>query len=136
MKSVLKIILLLTLTVFAGRSYAQESDVHCLPIQESRVIHAMAYQKLLQDTLINELSGKVELLESERITIYRDYEDLLQSERNKTSIAQQISQQHEKVSESLERENHELTKQNRSLRFQRTGAVILGVMLAGIAVVN
>jgi hypothetical protein len=96
----------------------------------------MAYQKLLQDTLINELSGKVELLESERITIYRDYEDLLQSERNKTSIAQQISQQHEKVSESLERENHELKKQNRSLRFQRTVAVILGVILAGLAIAN
>jgi hypothetical protein len=96
----------------------------------------MAYQKLLQDTLITELSGKVELLESERITIYRDYEDLLQSERNKTLIAQQISQQHEKVSESLERENHELKKENRSLRRQRSLSVVLAVVLGVVAIVN
>jgi hypothetical protein len=113
-----------------------QDDVHCFPLAESRQIHALAMQKLIQDSVINELAGKIDLLEDEKTTIRRDFTALLAAETEKTSLANQVSEQQKLVSQSHERENKELRKKNRSLRFQRTGAVILGVILAGLAVVN
>jgi hypothetical protein len=109
---------------------------YCLPIDKARLAISDALIKHGQDTLIHELQGKVSLLEGEKISIYRDFTALLASERTKTSLANQVSHQQKLISQSFERENKELRKENRSLRFQRTGAVILGVILAGLAVVN
>lgn len=89
----------------------------------------MAFQKLIQDTLLIELSGKVGLLETENVRIYREFTALLASERVKTSLVNQISEEQRKVSQSHERENKELRKKNRSLKWQRNGAVVLGLVV-------
>jgi hypothetical protein len=101
-------------------------------MNESRVIHQLAFQKLIQDSLITELGAKITLLEDEKTTIRGDFTALLAAETEKTNLANQVSHQQKLVSQSFERENKELRKENRSLRFQRTVAVILGVILASL----
>lgn len=106
-----------------------QDDVHCFPLAESRQIHALAMQKLIQDSLITELGAKIDLLEDEKTTIRRDFTALLAAETEKTSLANQVVQQQKLVSESYERENKELRKKNRSLKWQRNGSVVLGLIL-------
>ena len=103
--------------------------MHCLPLNESRVIHQMAMQKLIQDSLITELSGKITLLEDEKTTIRRDFTALLAAETEKTNLANQVSEQQKLVSQSFERENKELRKKNRYLKWQRNGSVVIGLIL-------
>jgi|GEM_PF-4395364 len=93
----------------------------------------MAFQKLIQDSLIVELSSKIDLFETENTRIYRDFTALLASERAKATLANQISEQQKLVSQSHERENKELRKKNRSLRWQRNGAVLLGLVVIGLS---
>lgn len=110
--------------------------MHCLPLSESRVIHQLAFQKLIQDSLITELGAKIDLLEDEKTTIRRDFTALLAAETEKTSLANQVSEQQKLVSQSFERENKELKKENRSLRRQRSLAVVLAVVLGVAAIMN
>jgi hypothetical protein len=93
-------------------------------------------QKLIQDSLITELGAKITLLEDEKTTIRRDFTALLAAETEKTTLANQVSEQQKLVSQSFERENKELRKENRSLRWQRSGAVLLALILGAFAVVN
>lgn len=89
----------------------------------------MAFQKLIQDSLVIELSSKIDLYETENTRIYRDFTALLASEKAKTTLANQVSEQQKLISQSHEKENKELRKKNRALKWQRNGSVVLGLIL-------
>ena len=120
-------LVLLSWTACAVRCTAQ--DRHCIPLTESRRLHADALRSYVQDSVIVELSGKIGVLEAENARVYRDLTGLIEVERAVSESQKVISGTWEKLSESRERENKELRKKNRVLKWQRNGAVALGLLV-------
>src|SRR5688572_17611603 len=90
---------LLTLILYGGSCYAQ-SEVHCMPLEESRIIHEMAHESLL----IPELKGKIELLENQRSDYRKSFDELLANEKEKYRVQLEKFDEQVKISQSYDQE--------------------------------
>lgn len=97
---------------------------------------ADAYQNRIQDSLISELSGKIRLLEQEKQTFHININNVLQNEQAKVKDATLLSEDYKKLYEVSEHENKHLQKSEKKAKRKLTAAVILGVLLVGLAVAN
>jgi hypothetical protein len=119
---------LLTLILYGGSCYAQ-GEVHCLPLDESRIIHEMAHESLL----IPELKGKIDLLESQRDDYRRSFDELMAVEKEKHLVQLEKFDEQVKISQSYDQELKGLKKAERRARRQRNVAIGLGVILLTVA---
>lgn len=109
---------------------------HCIPLEQSRLLHADAYRSYLQDTVISELSGKVTLLESKVSSIRDSFSEQLNLEREKNTLQSQNVEGFKSQILSYESENNYLKKREKKARRERNVAIGLGVILLALAVVK
>lgn len=92
-------------------------------------IHQLAMRKLIQDTTINRLEGRVIILENEKYSIRENMTAELDTERATAAELRVKLQAEEGISGTYKEELQDMKKKNRSLRWQRNGAVVLGLVV-------
>lgn len=119
------------LIAYASSCYAQ-ADNHCIPLDESRIIHRMAHESLM----IPELKGKIDLLEKEKEDYRKVFDHMMAIERSKYD--QQLSKFDEqvKISASFDQQIKGLQRAERKARRERNIAIGLGAVLIVLAVVK
>lgn len=127
---------MLLIWILPYSAFTQTDTTYCLPIKKARLLVADAYQNRIQDSLISELSGKIRLLEQEKQTLQININNIILNERAKTNTANLLSQNYKRLSDTNEQESTYYKKQLKKSRRKLTAAVILGVLLVGIAVTN
>jgi hypothetical protein len=96
------------------------------------VADAMARKSL--DSMVVELNGKVALLESDKITTAKNFNDLLVIERDRAQIEKEIAQQQKAISGTYKDEVKHLKKKVRSRTWQRNGAAGIAIVFLVLAV--
>jgi hypothetical protein len=119
------------LIAYASSCYAQDK-LHCIPLNESRIIHQMAHESLL----VPELKGKIELLEAEKVNYRKTFDELIALERVKTRMELEKFEVQVKVSSSYESQLKALEKEARKARRGRDVAIGLGIILIVVSVVK
>lgn len=107
---------------------------HCLPLEISRKLHHDAVRSYLQDTVINELSGKITLLESEKASIRDSFTELLKIEQEKSNLQAGKFEDQVRISDSYSEQLKYISKKERKARRGRNVAIGLGVVLMIVAV--
>jgi hypothetical protein len=120
---------LVILTLYAGSCCYAQSEVHCMPLEESRIIHEMAHESLL----IPELKGKIDLLENQRTDYQKSFDELMAVEKEKYRVQLAKFDEQVKISQSYDQEIKGLKKAERRARRQRNVAIGLGVILLTVA---
>jgi low affinity Fe/Cu permease len=111
-------------------------DKHCLPLNESIAIHQMAAQSLLLDSVNQELTGSIVILQGQVNSLRKTHAEELAIEREKNALQVENVDGFKQQILSYESENTYLKKRDRKARRERNVAVGLGVLLLAIAVVK
>lgn len=97
-------------------------------------MHHDAYRSYVQDTVINELSGKIGLLENQIANIQANFRDELAIERQKNDLLKQNAISYQQMNSSYEAETKYLKKRERKARRERNVAIGIGAILIVLAV--
>jgi hypothetical protein len=87
----------------------------------------------LADQLNNTLAHRVQLLESEKLSSYQSFTNLLKIERDKNKIQSEIILHSESISTVYKEENEHLKKKVRRLKWQRIGLGAMVVVVVGVS---
>jgi len=112
-------LLFLNLTLFG------QDSLHCIPLNESRVVHELALKSLSLDSMLQNREGKIIILEDKSATREKDFAELLGIQKQKDIYFREITDHLNSLVESYKSE----AKEN---RWQATKFKILAV-LEGIA---
>jgi len=132
----IRAVIVLLILILPFRGYTQTDTVYCLPIQKARLLVADAYKNRVQDSLISELSEKVKVLEEEKQNFQVNINNVILNEQAKVNDATLLADDYKKLYEVSEQEKQHLKKTAKKDKRKLTGAIILGVLLVGLAVTN
>jgi hypothetical protein len=126
---------MLSLSILWCPAYTQthQSEVYCLPIEKARLLVADAMRLRLVDSISNNKSARILLLEQEKESSYQSFTNLLKIEQEKNKIQSEIILHSESISEVYKEENTHLKKKVRNLKWQRAG---LGVLVIVVTVLS
>jgi hypothetical protein len=130
-------IILLLIWILPFSAFTQTIDTtYCLDIRKARLLVSDAYTKRYQDSLISQLSGKITLLGAEKASNWNSFNSIITIEQEKTRAEILLSGNYKKLSEAGNQETEYYKRRERKARRQRNLAVILGLLLVGLAVTN
>lgn len=86
--------------------------------------------------MVVELSGKVELLETDKITTSKNFNDLLAIERDQVRIQKDINRQQKGITDTYQDETKRLKKKVIARTWQRNGLGVIAIALLVLAVSN
>jgi hypothetical protein len=111
-------------------------QTHCIPIEESRLLHWDAYRSYSLDSINQELTGSIVILQGQVNSLRKTHAEELAIEREKNALQVENVEGFKSQILSYEAENTYLKKRERKARRERNVAVGLGVILLAIAVVK
>jgi hypothetical protein len=111
-------------------------QTHCIPLEQSRLLHSDAYRSYLQDSVINEMNGSIVILQGQVNSLRKTHAEELAIEREKNALQVENVEGFKSQILSYESENTYLKKRERKARRERNVAIGLGVILLAIAVVK
>ena len=137
MKSIL-VGLTLILWIHSFPGYTQSHDTteektYCLPIWQARLLVADALRLRLADSIVQNKSARILLLEQEKESSYQSFTNLLKIEQEKNKIQSEIILHSESISEVYKEENTHLKKKVRGLKWQRAGLGVIIVVIVGLS---
>jgi hypothetical protein len=97
---------------------------------------ADAYTKRIQDSLISEQAGKIVILQREKVATLSNLNGLLSNEQEKVKTANQISEHWKQVATSNEEQIKYYKKRERKARRERNLAIVGGLILVTLALVQ
>lgn len=127
MKSILIGLLLLS-WIHSSECYSQTDSVYCLPLTKARLLVASALRLSLADSLNENLSARVDLLESQQLESYRSYTNLLKLSEQKYERQKETTLLMENFAASHREEADYYRKKYRKQRRQK------GLLTAGMVV--
>lgn len=127
MKSILIWLLLLSLTLWS-KCYSQTSgdSVYCLPIGKARLLVSAALKARLTDSLLVTADNRIDLLESEKLSSYAAYINLLKLSEQKFETQKEITADFVRLADSWRDESDYYQKRYRQQRRQK------GLLTAGM----
>lgn len=84
--------------------------------------------------MVVELSGKVVLLEADKITTAKNFNDLLAIERDQARIQKDINRQQKGITDTYQDETKRLKKKVRARTWQRNGLGVIAIVLLVLSV--
>jgi hypothetical protein len=113
-----------------SKCYSQTDDsLYCLPIGKARQLVSVALKARLADSLLSYADSRIALLESEKLSSYQSFTNLLKIEREKLQLQKEITAHTESVSNTYQEEKKSLKKQVRRLKWQRIGLGLISVVV-------
>lgn len=76
---------------------AQAQGVHCISIEESRMLHEDAVRAHVQEAILQNNVKEIKLLKEEKITLKNDYAELLRTAEEKSKKQEEKLQQTEVI---------------------------------------
>lgn len=105
------------------------AQVHCIPISESILLHEDAVKLRSQIALTDSLEGAIVILQTEKAKTFESLNQIIVIEKEKTQLQSGQSEHYKHLSTAYQDENKRLKKEVRKARWQRNGAVLIGVVL-------
>lgn len=116
MKLILIGLVLLNLTALSQPSTGDST--YCLPLSKARLLISDALRLRASDTIMENLSKRVVLLETEKAATYLSFTNLLKIEQEKFQLQKEITDHTSKLSESYREQLAYITKKERKQRIQ------------------
>ncbi len=130
----IQVVLLLVSWIVWSPSYTQTDTTYTLKISKARLLVADSYTKRVQDSLIVTQSEKITLLESEKGSMWANFNSILQNEKDKTKAADSIANDYKKLNEESESQIKYLKRKERKARRERNIVVVISLVLLTIGV--
>lgn len=128
----MKISILAGLLLLSSILSAQPS-LHCIPLNESRVIHDRALKSVYLDSAVNALEGKMIVLEENSARRDNSFQSLLSEHKGKNKILGEMLDHQKSLTESYKDENGALRKQVKREKRKTKAAGIIGLVVIVIA---